>query len=132
MTLLLYKNILFTVIIILCRRVICAQNADSLIKWERYDPAHLKESMRAFYKYNSYSYIAVPQVHESAGGDSDVGIFHIYVRKFSATPHPENHIWMISGGPGCSTSGVERALSVQLPNTAVYIMDTRGLGHSHK
>ena len=99
------------------------------IQWKNYDGRYLKPRTREFYKYSWDVYIPVPQQHSLR----DSPTFDIYVRKFSSTREKtSNHLWLISGGPGSSTSGIERALSVQLTDTTIYIMDNRGLGHSHE
>ena len=103
--------------------------AYGLIQWKEYDGKHLKPATREFYRYAWDMYISVPRKHS----DTSSPVFDIYVRKFSATPErTRKHLWLISGGPGSSTSGIERALTVKLMDTTIYIMDNRGLGHSHK
>ena len=105
------------------------------IEWKTYYAKHLKTSTREFYKEAFDAMIPVPMQHVPATtttNQNEPGHFNIYVRRFSdGGPKVKRHLWLIPGGPGCSTSGVERALSVQLPDTAIYIMDNRGLGHSH-
>lgn len=99
------------------------------IQWRDYDPKFLESPTREFYTNSWDALIPVPQIHSD---DSTGKVFHLYVRKFSRELRARKHLWLISGGPGSSTSGIERALNTQLPDTAIYLMDNRGLGHSHK
>lgn len=104
-------------------------DAAEVIRWNNYDGKFLKPNTRAFYRHAWDVYLPVPQNYSIP----DSSIFNIYVRKFSPSrERTRNHLWLISGGPGSSTSGIERALSVQLADTTIYIMDNRGLGHSHQ
>ena len=99
------------------------------IQWEDYDGRHLKPNTKEFYRYSWDSYIPIPRRHSLPKSST----FDIYVRKFSPTrERTRRHLWLISGGPGSSTSGIERALTVKMADTTIYIMDNRGLGHSHK
>ena len=99
-----------------------------IIKWKKYDAKFMKPTVRDYYKYSWDTKITVPRTHSD---DTETGTFEIYVRKFSHVEMAKKHLWLVSGGPGSSTSGIERALSVMLPDTAIYIMDNRGLGESH-
>lgn len=116
-------------------------DAVDAISWKPYEAKHLKPAMREYYRFAMDAMIPVPQSHATIETSEDESVsdpvytpkFDIYVRKFSRSNHrTRKHLWLISGGPGSSTSGIERALSVQLADTTIYIMDNRGLGHSHK
>lgn len=100
-----------------------------LIYWIKYDAKFMKPAARDFYKYTWDAIITVPQSRSHTSSDKDT--FEIYVRKFSRVENVKKHLWLISGGPGSSTSGIEKALSVLLPDTAIYLMDNRGLGRSN-
>lgn len=101
-----------------------------LINWRRYDAKSMKPTIRDYYKYSWDTKIAVPRRHSDYEKE-DTETFDIYVRKFSRNKTAMKHLWLISGGPGSSTSGIEKALNVMLPDTAIYLMDNRGLGESH-
>lgn len=110
--------------------LIDASNAKEFIDWKEYDAKHMKSTVREYYRYAMDARIRVPQRHKYS---KDPKYFDLYVRKFSRSEQrTRRHLWLLSGGPGTSTSGIERALNVQLPDTTIYIMDNRGLGHSHK
>lgn len=105
----------------------------STIKWQPYHPKYLSADAAKFYTYRSDAIVSAPLSHLpwhrqqlQTRGKS----IKLYIRKFSRTPFPQKHIWFITGGPGCSTDGVERALSVKLPDAAIYLMDNRGLEQS--
>lgn len=105
------------------------------IEWDTYKPQYLKSTTADFYTHSWYTNIMVPMSH-ALWRDRPEEIrdrsLSIYVRKFSNTLTPRNHIWLISGGPGSPTSGIEKALSLQIKDTAVYLMDNRGLGRSER
>lgn len=119
----------FQVIFIIVIKNISIVLAGDLINWRKYDAKSMKPAIRNYYKYAWDTKISVPQVHSEPKANEKT--FDIYVRKFSSNKTATKHLWLISGGPGSSTSGIERALDVMLPDTAIYLMDNRGLGESH-
>lgn len=127
-----------TIIIFLMQfyiEMVDAGKPDDYIDWKVYDAKHLKPSIREYYKCAMDARIRVPQRHGDAtrNENDSVPAFDLYVRKFSRSARrTHRHLWLISGGPGSSTSGIERALNLQISDTTIYIMDSRGLGHSHK
>ena len=112
--------------------------SSTTIHWNPYEATHLKPSVREYYKNTQYAMIPVPQIHDDNPSDvqdeeGTTGTFNVYVRKFSRSEkRTRKHLWLISGGPGSSTSGIERALNLNLFDTTIYIMDNRGLGHSQQ
>ena len=121
------KSIIFLLITLHCCR---AKYFTSTIGWQSYSPKFLKPEAASFYQFRWEAHVPVPLSHlpwhrqrDETRGKS----IQVYIRKFSQTPYPKRHVWFITGGPGCSTDGVERALSTQLPDTAIYLMDNRGL-----
>ena len=117
------------------------QTADSAIKWKKYTETQLQSGIKEFYTESWDAEIEVPMQRSKQMQTYDIDNdeseslkknIKIYVRKFSHTEKVTRHLWLISGGPGSSTSGIERALSVKLLDTAIYLMDNRGLGRSHK
>lgn len=125
---------LFIIIIFLSFNVSVVIAVDTPIKWRPYVPKHLKPQLKDFYTETWDAMIEVPLEHPNEFNDFQESEkhFQIYVRRFSHVRSAKKHLWLISGGPGSSTSGIERALSIRLPDTAVYIMDNRGLGHSNR
>ncbi len=102
----------------------------SKINWQPYSPKFLSPETTSFYRFRWEATIPVPLSHlpwHRQGEETRGKSITLYVRKFSQTPYPTRHVWFITGGPGCSTDGVERALSTHLTDTAVYLMDNRGL-----
>lgn len=123
--------------------LIVRAETDAGIQWKRYPATHLKAGIKDFYKETWDAEIEVPMHHYSVykketNKDMDMDSIvlnkklKIYVRKFSHEMKAKKHLWLISGGPGSSSSGIERALNVKLPDTAIYLMDNRGLDRSHK
>lgn len=103
--------------------------SSGLINWKKYDAKSMQATTRDYYKYCWDTKITVPRKHSELEKNKET--FEIYVRKFSRNKTSTKHLWLISGGPGSSTSGIEKALTVMLPDTAIYLMDNRGLGESH-
>lgn len=115
----------------------CSDAIDESIEWRPYSPRHLKVQLKNFYTFTWDAMIQVPLEHPNKYNEyrqtEDANkSFQIYVRRFSRVRDAKKHLWLISGGPGSSTSGIERALNILLPDTAIYIMDNRGLGHSNR
>lgn len=115
-------------IVIILLNFVYSHTTEWGIKWNKYDAPLMKPVVRGYYKYAWDTKIAVPRTHTVPGNPER---FEIYVRKFSRIEDAKKHLWLISGGPGSSTSGIEKALTVMLPDTAIYLMDNRGLGQSH-
>lgn len=103
--------------------------ATDSINWQKYEAKSMRPTIRDYYKYSWDTKVSVPKKH--SGNKEDTETFQIYIRKFSRNKIVTKHLWLISGGPGSSTSGIEKALNVMLPDTAIYLMDNRGLGESH-
>lgn len=127
------KTELFFHFLLVCLTSVKTHYLDSKIKWETYRPKYLSASASKFYSYRFHAYIPVPLSHlpyhrqdPSTRGKSLL----VYVRKFSHDPFPKKHIWFITGGPGCATDGIERAMMIENPDAAIYIMDNRGLENS--
>jgi hypothetical protein len=121
-------NVIFLLSILLLS--VSAKYFTSNISWKIYSPKYLKSDAASFYQFRWEALVPVPLSHLPwhRQGEETRGLsINVYIRKFSQTPYPKKHVWFITGGPGCATDGVERALSVQLPDTAVYLMDNRGL-----
>ena len=122
-------NYLFqSILIFLIEKNYADKISSGLINWKKYDAKSMKATTRDYYKYSWDTKITVPRKHSETEENTET--FEIYVRKFSRNKTSTKHLWLISGGPGSSTSGIEKALSVMLPDTAIYLMDNRGLGES--
>lgn len=133
-----YLKIIFVFVLFLI------QPADLAIQWKKYTETQLQAGIKEFYTESWDAEIEVPMQRSKANNQMQIKDvdnnesenlkkkIKIYVRKFSHTKKVTRHLWLISGGPGSSTSGIERALNVKLPDTAIYLMDNRGLGRSHK